>query len=369
MSTNQELIKQLSDQKYALDQAAIVAATDSRGTIVYVNDKFCEISGYSRDELIGKTHRVVNSGFHHPDYFEEMWKTISKGRTWHGEICNRNKSGAIYWVNTTIVPFLDEKGKPHQYVSIRHEITELKEAKQVIEDQQVKLASAARLSAIGELAAAITHEINNPLGVILGRVEMIKMMLAEDEVINKSDLIAKIDSIEITAKRIEKIVKGMKTMAHHQEDEMPQKVYLNSILNDVVDLCQYRMTKNHIKLEVIPYDEKVAIKCRSHQICQVLVNLLNNSVDAISELKEKWIKIEVLNMPNKVQINLMDSGSGIPQEIQEKMFNPFYSTKTVKYGTGLGLSISLSLIEKNGGTLEYNSSVKNTCFVISFPKQ
>ena len=154
-------VQQLEDLKRALDAAAIVATTDVTGRITYVNDKFCEISQYSRPELLGQDHRIINSALHAKEFIRNLWHTIANGRVWHGEIRNRAKDGHYYWVDTTIVPFLNERGKPYQYIAIRADITARKEAEE-------RLTQQASLARVGQLAAVVAHEVKNPLAGIKG---------------------------------------------------------------------------------------------------------------------------------------------------------------------------------------------------------
>src|SRR5690606_1802196 len=141
--------KKVSDYKFALDESSIVVITDSDGTITYVNDNFCRVSGYSKEELIGANHRIVNSGFHDKGFFQNMWQTISSGKVWRGEVKNRNKSGASYWVDATIVPFLDSDNKPYQYMAVRFDITAKKKSEENI------LIKTNLLSAIAEVISTL----------------------------------------------------------------------------------------------------------------------------------------------------------------------------------------------------------------------
>jgi PAS domain S-box-containing protein len=364
-----EDLQQLKDLKTALDNSAIVAITDARGRISVVNEKFCEISGYSRSELIGQDHRILNSGSHPKAFFQQMWQAISTGRIWQGEICNRKKNGDLYWVGTTITPFLDENGRPYMYVAVRQDITELKNAQAQIVDQEMQLVNASRLSAIGEMAAAITHEINNPLAVILGRTEMIQALLAKNQT-DQATLTRLVDTIQTTAKRIEKIIRGMKTLAHHSRDDEPMTITrVAEIVVDSSELCAQRFRNHGVRLAVPEVDPQLTVECRSHEIVQVLVNLLNNAFDAVEKLDERWVQITVTSNTDFIELAVTDSGKGIPLEHQTKLFQPFFSTKRVQYGTGLGLSISRSIVKKHHGDLLYDAENPNTRFIIRLKRR
>src|SRR6185503_11430618 len=185
-----ETATQLADLKRALDLAAIVATTDVTGKITYVNDKFCEISGYSREELIGQDHRIINSGLHPKEFIRNLWRTIANGEVWHGEIRNRAKDGRYYWVDTTIVPFLDMHGKPYQYIAIRADITARKAAEE-------RLAQQAALARLGQMAAVVAHEVKNPLAGIKGAMQVLmsRRPAGDMEAVVMGDIVARIDAL------------------------------------------------------------------------------------------------------------------------------------------------------------------------------
>lgn len=357
---------ELEAQKYALDQSAIVAVTDRSGRITYVNNFFCDISGYNRDELLGQTHSIINSGFHPKEFFSDLWRTILKGEIWRGEIKNKSKSGAYYWVNTTIVPFKDADGKIYQFLSVRQDITRLKEAKEIIKDQQSKLVASSRLSALGELSAALTHEINNPLSVILGRAEMLQTALSQPTV-DIETIKSMVEAIQTTGHRIEKIMKTVRSLAHGGDNEPIQKVTLKSLFDAVLDILGARIRGHGIQIQIDDKNFQKQISCRPTEVFQILTNLVNNSHDAILGKPKSWIKLSCEIVDGYYLFEVLDSGNGLSENVIDYLFTPFYTTKPIGAGTGLGLSISKTLATRAGGDIYYDKTSLNTKFVLKLP--
>lgn len=385
------LFRELSLIRNALDASAIVAITDKAGNIIHVNDKFCEISKYKREELLGQNHRVVNSGYHVKEFFVDMWKTIASGQRWEGEIRNRAKDGSFYWVNTTIIPFLDDSGKPYQYVSIRYEITQRKEAEEqlriyadklemtnqdlqksmnAIMDREAQILVQDRLASVGLLASSLAHEIGTPLGVIRGRAEFLEMKLRNDPEVKKSAdiIVAQID-------RVSKLIRNLLNLARGEKTKDPTKVSWHAVVTEVLELMAHEFRKQKIVIlnEVQP---EVLILGESGPLHQVILNLLVNSVHAIESAKKNqgreeghFIKLTVKDLGDRWAFNLEDSGCGISPENKKNLFKPFFTTKEIGSGTGLGLATSWRIIESWGGSIEVDSEEgKGTTFRLVLPK-
>jgi PAS domain S-box-containing protein len=356
--------------KKSLDQVAITALTDSKGTILDVNKNFELISEYTRSELIGQNHRIINSSHHPKDFFESMWKKIKSGEVWRGEIKNKSKSGRTYWVETAIAPLKNSEGEINKYMAIRFDITNRKEQEETILRQQEQIVAQAKLSSLGEMAGGIAHEINNPLAVISSTMKTIRKMITKN-MIGTDDFNEALDDIDDTVVRITKIVSGLRNVSRDTNDDSFDTCKISDVINDVLPLCSEKLKNHEVDLEVNMSKkmEEVDIHVMRVPLSQVLLNLITNAYDEITykDYKHKWIRIEVISEGNEFTLKIIDSGNGIPIDIQEKMFQPFFTTKDVGKGTGLGLSLSHSIIKRHGGDFYIDNEYPNTCFVIKLP--
>jgi PAS domain S-box-containing protein len=345
-----ETLKEISDFKFALDQSAIVAFTDEKGIITNVNDNFCKISKYSREELIGQDHRILNSRTHSKVFFKELWKTIGSGQVWKGEIQNRAKDGTIYWVDTTIVPFLNEQGKPYQYLAIRNDITERKRTEEVIHRQD-------KLAAVGQLAAGVAHEIRNPLTSMRGYTEFLS--LDETDPQRKEFLDIILDEIE----RVNNIVEEFMVLAKPKAIELEEKNII-PIIKNVVSLLEFEARKKNVHLHLECQEEIIQVECDENRLKQVFLNFIKNGIEAMPNGGDLIVKT-CINDQN-VQISIQDTGIGIPEEKLKKLGEPFYTTK--KNGNGLGLMVSFKIIESHNGRVYVESELnKGTTFNILLP--
>ena len=332
MTTSPDALAQLADLKRALDHAAIVATTDVTGRITYVNDKFCEISKYSRDELLGQDHRIINSGFHSKAFIRHLWRTIAAGRVWHGELRNRAKDGTYYWVDTTIVPFVDARGRPYQYVAIRFDIT----ARKAAEAQLVEQAALAR---VGEMAAVVAHEVRNPLAGVKGAIQILMDRRTPDdaELPVLRDIIGRLDSLG-------HLINDLMVYARPQPPRLTT-FHLRPLVMDAIALLERDPAGRALDVTVEGPD--MTLTADETLIKATVVNLLLNSAQAMDGRGRIGVTITARDRNCVLQVR--DSGPGVPPELRERVFEPFFTTKA--RGGGLGLPIGRRTAELHGGTL------------------
>ncbi len=220
-----------------------------------------------------------------------------------------------------------------------------------------------KLASLGIMAGGIAHEINNPLAILAGQAEVYKILKSRD-LITEEKVDGLFDQIEKTVKRMAHIVDGLKSFCSDLRNEEVSLVSTNEIIEKVYTFTAAKLESQKIPFEIInSCDSRVS--CNSTQVAQVILNLINNSIDAISEQEKPWIRLEVSQFKNKVIISVIDSGPKIPKQVQDNLFTPFFSTKGVDKGTGLGLSISKGVLGTFGGSLEFDAQFKNTRFTVS----
>lgn len=480
-------LKELADLKFALDESAIVAITDQRGVINYVNEKFCEISKYPREELLGQDHRIINSAYHPKEFIRDLWTTIASGRVWRGEIKNRAKDGTVYWVDTTIVPFLNENDKPYQYVAIRYDITERKRGEEQIREQaelldeaseaiivrdlndrilfwnkgaervygwsredavsrpasellfggdpaqnvvarsaimesghwageqrqttrggkeiivdsrgtlvrdeagapkyvltinaditekkrlETQFLRAQRMESIGTLASGVAHDLNNILAPILMAVEMLQVKVTDESSQRWLSI------LQTNAERGGSLVKQVLSFARGIEGER-LSLQPKHLIKDVIKILGQTLPKT-ITIKYDLPENLWPVSADATQLHQVLMNLCVNARDAMphggtlmirAENKDIDANYAQMNLEAKagryVSITVEDTGYGMPAEVMNRIFEPFYTTKEVGRGTGLGLSTTLAIVRSHEGFINVYSEIgKGTKFVFHLP--
>lgn len=345
----------LNELKFALDQSAIIAVTDAAGIIEYVNDAFYKISGYSKDEIIGKTHRLVNSKHHSRAFFQELWQTIKSAKVWHGEICNQAKDGRQYWVATTIVPIHIVAGRPGKFIAIRFDISDRVAAEQKAAEQQQRIYQMQKLEAVGTMANGIAHDFNNILQCFAMGTKLLKNPK------QRHYLDATLQDFENLAKRGKELVRQVLTFSRETPiDFKPTK--LDRLIHEAHSMLKSTLPTN-IKLSLDAHCQ-LPILADDTRVLQIIINLCTNAAHAM-RANGGEIKISAghaTQVPAELQercnhgeefcfLQIRDNGPGVPVAIRQRIFEPFFTTKPVGVGTGMGLAVVHGIVTEHKGAI------------------
>ncbi len=246
-------------------------------------------------------------------------------------------------------------------------LMELKRAERLVDQQKSLLIESSKLMALGQMTAEIVHEINNPLAIIHARAALL-VNAAKQKNLSPEMTLDSAERLLETSHRINKIVSGLSGMVRNSEQESFEKVQLRKMIDDTLFFCTERCRANGIELKVQAVDPDLMLYCKPVQISQVLLNLLNNAVDAVSTLPDKWIQVSFHETESHSELRVKDSGNGITPEVIAHIFDPFFTTKKKGNGTGLGLSISKGIMEAHRGSLHCEHDDGHTQFVMRLPK-
>jgi PAS domain S-box-containing protein len=381
-----ELLKQIYfEHHYALDKAAIFVETDAQGVITFVNEHFCRISGYSKEELIGATHSLLKSDVHPAEFYGNLWKTIRSGNVWCEELCNKHKDGTLYWVNTVIVPIVDEgEYKPKKFISIRFDITDRKESEQRQLSLTNQVNQMQKVESLSRLTSGIAHDFNNILSAIIG-YNHLNTFAGEDctDEKLKEEILFNTQQVNMASERAVNLIKKM--MAYSRQNTTNKEIEVkptHEVINEVLVLMRPALTSIfQLNAEL---DNDLTIQIDSTELHQILTNLIVNARDAMQQGGNITISLKQLTTHGLIcnscaeilegefiELSVADNGTGIEQSVITHIFDPFFTTKPVGEGTGLGLSTVSGMVHEAHGHIVIESITEapnsGTTFRLLFP--
>lgn len=377
MQENKVVSKQAQEFSNALDNSAIVSKTDPSGVITYVNKMFCDVSGYSKKELIGKRHNIVR----HPDMpgviFETLWSTILAKQTFKALIKNRSKDGNAYYVDTVVSPILDVDGNIVEFIATRYDVTNLIIAEEKAKSQEEILLQQSRMAQMGELISMIAHQWKQPLSQISSISSTFQVNIALGN-INLDTEEEKTEFLTNLNNNFSNINNSIKTLSITMDDfrnffnpnKRKTKVPLSSPVSKALQIIGASLIVDNITIEE-EYADNVSTDMLENEVIQVVLNILKNAQD---NFKEKQIKNPKINIKTSItstdlRLEISDNGGGINEDILNIIFEKYFSTKPEKEGTGLGLHMCKTIIEAhNNGKFYARNTDEGVSFIIELPR-
>ena len=368
--------------KKLISENVIHSQTDLQGTIIDVSDAFCKMSGYSRGELIGKSHTLLRHPGTSKLLYKQLWSTIETGKQWSGKILNKKKDGSEYWVEMNITPEYNEDGEIYGYMAIRNNITSKvalknlnKNLEQTIKDEvennrqrELQLFSASKLASMGEMIANIAHQWRQPLATISAIAFNVKLS-HELDILDNKEIPIRMEEIAEHSNNLSQIIDTFRNFLKDNKEIVT--ISIQEILDETLHIIDAVLKDNHIKLiNEVDYTDKIELTLSKGELSQVLVNIINNAKDIILEKKVRkpFIKISLAKINSRAILTIEDNAGGIPDDILPKIFEPYFTTKHQSNGTGLGLHMSYKIItESLKGKLYAMNTDNGAKFFIELP--
>lgn len=338
--------------------------------LIFVNKGFQEMTGYSSEEVVGKNCRFLQGQERDQTARETIRKAIQQATSCEVVLRNFKKDGALFYNRLILSPVFDNDKKLTHFIGIQNDITQQLLRESEIESQRLQNEKLSKLASLGELSSAIVHEINSPMMILMSQIDIIKNSSSKldghDELKNAAS------KCEMAYDRVVNIIKSLRSFSHEGTNYVTEKLDVVEVINETLELCLPRLKGTPIHLEFKASLNEFFGKMHRTQFSQVLINLFNNACDAIESslnVVKSTIQIRVSKSDQQIFVDLIDSGSGVPVEIRELMFESFFTTKEQGKGTGLGLSLSKKFCQRMSGDLIYCHEKDLHYFRIILPRQ